>query len=92
MRSRYTAYALGRVLYLRESWHPRTRPRELVLEAGVTWRGLKVVATSTRDAEHANVEFVARYRQDGGEHALHETSPFELRRGAWVYVAPVDAD
>ena len=91
MRSRYTAYVLGRVLYLRESWHPRTRPRELMLEAGVTWRGLTVLSARSRDAEHAIVEFIARYTQAGGEHALHETSLFERRRGAWVYVAPVDA-
>jgi len=88
MRSRYTAYVLGRVLYLRESWHPRTRPQAIELDPGTTWLGLEVVGTAMQDDDHGTVEFIARYRLrgDGAAHKLHEHSRFERRRGAWVYV------
>ena len=85
MRSRYSAYALRRVLYLRESWHPRTRPMTLELDA-TEWLGLQVLGAHTQDADHATVEFVARYREAGRTHELREHSRFERRRGAWVYV------
>ena len=84
-RSRYSAYVLRRVLYLRESWHPRTRPRILELDEA-EWLGLQVVGAHTLDADHATVEFVARFRRDGLTHTLREHSRFERRRGAWVYV------
>lgn len=88
MRSRYTAYVLGRVLYLRESWHPRTRPQRLELDPDIRWSGLEVVRASTEDEDHGTVEFVARFqrRGEGATQTLHEHSRFERRRGAWVYV------
>jgi SEC-C motif domain protein len=60
MRSRYSAYVLGRALYLRESWHPRTRPERVVLDDGTTWLGLEVLRAEQQDDAHATVEFVAR--------------------------------
>ena len=33
MRSRYTAYTLGRTDYLLYTWHPATAPKELTLDA-----------------------------------------------------------
>lgn len=85
MRSRYTAYVLRRALYLRESWHPRTRPQTIELD-GVTWLGLQVLHAEAQDADHATVEFTARYQQTGRTHALRELSRFERHRGSWVYV------
>ena len=85
MRSRYSAYVLKRALYLRESWHPRTRPKMLDLD-GAHWLGLSVLAAADQDADHATVEFVARYRDRSGAHELREHSRFERWRGAWVYV------
>ncbi len=85
MRSRYAAYVLKRALYLRESWHPRTCPQAIELD-GVVWIGLTVLRAEMQDAEHATVEFVARYKARSGTHELREHSRFERRRGAWVYV------
>ena len=77
MRSRYAAYVLGLEDYLFRTWHPRTRPDPLVLDANTQWQGLQIV-TSSDDV----VEFRAYFA--GG--VLHETSRFEQRGGRWVYV------
>lgn len=88
MRSRYAAYAKGRVDYLLASWHPTTRPEalELAEDPPVRWLGLDV-KRHVADGEHATVEFVARFRQGGGRAGrLHETSRFAFEAGRWYYV------
>lgn len=85
MRSRYTAYVLGRVPYLEASWHPRTRPA-ITLDAKTTWLGLTVLAHAQQDPAHATVEFIARYREHGAIRKLHEVSRFERVDGRWLYV------
>jgi len=89
MRSRYTAYTLGRGDYLRSTWHPTTRRTDLQLDDPVTWLGLEIKRTEAggpRDREGV-VEFVARYKIGGRAHRLHEISRFVRRAGRWVYVA-----
>ena len=39
MRSRYTAYRLGRSDYLLDTWYPATRPPALALDAAQHWLG-----------------------------------------------------
>lgn len=87
MRSRYSAFVLGDVDYLRATWHASTRPADLTVEPGIKWLGLEVRATSQQDADHAQVEFVARSRDAGGRaHRLHERSRFVREHGRWYYV------
>jgi SEC-C motif-containing protein len=87
MRSRYSAYVLGREAYLRATWHPRTCPADLSIDAGAQkWLGLTVKRHVVRDADHAEVEFVARYKIGGRAHRLHETSRFVREDGRWLYV------
>jgi len=43
MRSRYSAFAVGDVEYLRATWHPRTRPADLELDPAVRWTRLEVL-------------------------------------------------
>ena len=86
MRSRYSAFVLGRVDYLNASWHTRTRPDDLSLEPGVKWLGLEVKRHRVIDADHAEVEFVARSRVGGRGQRLHETSRFVREDGRWFYV------
>jgi len=87
MRSRYSAYALGRVDYLLDTWHPRTRPVEPpVLDPAVRWLGLEVRHHVVHDADHASVEFVARSKLGGRASRLHETSRFVRENGRWLYV------
>lgn len=94
MRSRYSAYALGRLDYVFRTWHPRTRPDDLSPVPDLTWIGLEVLATDgggPRD-DTGVVEFRARFRRHGGEGTVRETSRFERRGGRWVYVDGVSEE
>ena len=86
MRSRYSAFVLGRGDYLAASWHASTRPADLALEPGVKWLGLEVKRHRVLDADHAEVEFVARSRVAGRGQRLHETSRFVREGGQWYYL------
>jgi SEC-C motif-containing protein len=89
MRSRYTAYVLGRVPYLETTWHASTRPRPLTLDGPQRkWLGLDVRAhrVDPVDPDRATVEFVARFRLEGRGHRLHELSRFVREGGRWYYV------
>ncbi len=88
MRSRYTAYTLRREDYLLATWHASTRPTALGLaeEPHSRWLGLEVKHHEVQDAEHATVEFVARYKVQGRAYRLHETSRFVREHGLWFYV------
>lgn len=91
MRSRYTAFSLANTAYLLASWHPSTRPERLNLEPpgaphGTRWLGLTVHCHERTDANHAIVEFTARFREAGKAQRLHETSRFVQEAGRWFYV------
>jgi SEC-C motif-containing protein len=87
MRSRYSAYVLGLVPYLLDTWHPSTRPAGLEIDAGGTqWLGLEVRDRRQTDDAHATVEFVARNRVNARAQRLHETSRFVREAGRWWYV------
>jgi SEC-C motif domain protein len=87
MRSRYSAYVQGRVDYLLDTWHPRTRPAAAwVPDPALRWLGLEVRRHVAQDADHASVEFVARSKRDGRATRLHETSRFVRENGHWLYV------
>jgi SEC-C motif-containing protein len=88
MRSRYTAYTLGREDYLLTTWHNSTRPASLDLASGPKskWLGLKLKRYERLDPDHAVVEFVARYKIKGRAHRLHEISRFVREAQRWYYV------
>jgi len=89
MRSRYCAYVLNDAAYVLSSWHPDTRPEGLDLgdTAATRWLGLDVKRYTPVDADHAIVEFVARYRVGAGSaFRLHEISRFVRDDGRWFYV------
>ena len=86
MRSRYSAFVLGQTAYLLASWHASTRPDLLEAEPGLRWLGLMIRRSAQQDATHATVEFVARSKQAGRAHRLHETSRFVQEQGRWFYV------
>ncbi|WP_326539351.1 YchJ family protein [Pseudorhodoferax sp.] len=87
MRSRYTAFVRERADYLLATWHASHRPAQLDFDAGTRWLGLEVKDHQQADAEHAEVEFVARQRDAAGRaHRLHERSRFVREGGRWYYV------
>jgi SEC-C motif domain protein len=90
MRSRYSAFVLGRADYLLATWHSTTRPSPLELETNLNWLGLEV-------REHqqdlgvcppaAMVHFIARYRDASGRAVrLQERSRFVYEAGRWWYL------
>ncbi|MBO9331008.1 hypothetical protein GHR37_17820 [Achromobacter xylosoxidans] len=87
MRSRYSAFVLDKLPYLLATWHPSTRPAALEPNPpDLKWLGLTVKQARDQDADHATVEFVARSRQAGRAHRLHELSRFVREDGKWYYV------
>ena len=89
MRSRYSAFVLGRTDYLRNTWHLSHRPADVGPDEGTHWLGLEVRRQSATDADHAEVEFVARYRPAAGSGPavrIHERSRFVRESGRWYYL------
>ena len=86
MRSRYSAFVREDATWLLATWHASTRPAPLDFESGARWLGLEVRRHRLIDADHAEVEFVARYRVAGRAVRLHESSRFVREEGHWFYV------
>ncbi len=86
MRSRYSAFVLGRRDYLLATWHDSTRPQALELDSSAKWLGLEVRSNKRLDPNHAEVEFIARFRESGRAVRLHERSRFVRESGRWFYV------
>jgi SEC-C motif-containing protein len=90
MRSRFSAFTVGDVAYLRDSWHPRTRPHRLDLDGDRRWTRLEVLATTGGSLlESAGiVEFAAHFTLGGRPGEQRERSSFVSERGRWWYVGP----
>lgn len=88
MRSRYTAYTLKRENYLLATWHDLSRPTSLNLanDNSVKWLRLVVIEHKQQDNDHANVEFIAYYKNSGRMQKMHEISKFVREDGRWFYV------
>lgn len=87
MRSRYSAFVREDDAYLAATWHASTRPAEVRSGDGTRWLGLEVKQHRAIDDDHAQVEFVARWRNPGGRAGrLHELSDFVREHGRWYYV------
>lgn len=88
MRSRYTAYTLGREDYLLATWCHSTRPTSLGLanEPHRKWLSLEVRQHEQLASDRAIVEFIARYKVNGRAHRQHEISRFVREADQWFYV------
>ena len=76
MRSRYSAYVLGEVEWLRQTWHPSTCPADLAADPATRWLGLAVKSHAQADANHAAVGSSPATRSADAPGALHERSRF----------------
>jgi len=92
MRSRYSAFVLARERYLLDTWSLTHRPDSVDFDAQTKWLGLSIKAKKMLDAQHAEVEFVARYRLNGRATRLHENSLFEREHDRWFYVTAQTTD
>lgn len=88
MRSRFAAFAVGDVGYLRRTWHPSTRPRRLRLDPARRWTRLEILARTGGAllGTDGTVEFRAHYEQDGRPGVLREDSRFVREDGRWLYL------
>lgn len=84
MRSRYSAFSLGNIDYLKSSWHPDFVPNNLSIDSGVKWLNLKILHTD-QNGDKAQVEFEASFLSAGLVDALHESSRFVRQQGKWFY-------
>lgn len=88
MRSRFSAFARGLPEYLLATWHPRTRPADLELDAALRWQVLEIVRTESGGPFDTVgvVEFRATWRGPDGPGVLQETSRFVREDRRWSYV------
>lgn len=88
MRSRFSAYCILNIDYLRKTWHPSTCPdlTKDSLEA-THWLRLTVVSAH-QGLKSGTVEFKAYYKTDASdaEACLHEVSRFKKHKNRWVYL------
>jgi SEC-C motif-containing protein len=85
MRSRYCAYAMGNLAYLRKTWHPDTCPDLRQEDLETQWTRLEVIK-SKAGLKKSVVEFKAWYSENEQEHVIHEVSLFKLYKKKWVYL------
>ncbi|MFN3454926.1 MAG: YchJ family protein, partial [Pseudobdellovibrio sp.] len=91
MRSRYTAYAMADIDYLKKTLAPESRsdfdPATTKKWAqSAKWKGLKILSTDKglEGDVKGTVEFIATYEQDGEGLDHHEVSTFrKSENGEW---------
>lgn len=88
MRSRYSAYCLGRVDYLVKTWHPSTGPEAVDPADRPKWINLAIIKSEGGGQEDlaGTVEFKAHYLHQNRKFTLHEISRFVKEGGRWLYL------
>ncbi|MFN8192783.1 MAG: YchJ family metal-binding protein [Nocardioidaceae bacterium] len=89
MRARYTAFAVRDAAFLYRTWHPFTRPDDVVLDDDLIWTGLAITDTSGGSEldDEGEVAFIAAWlAPDGRRGELFERSRFVRRGGQWHYL------
>jgi len=91
LRSRYTAFALGKTDYLVDTLIDDLRDGFDLVEAestaaGATWQGLEIrsVTGGGPDDETGSIEFVASFRLRDEARIHHELSQFRRIDGRWL--------
>ncbi|OGT46890.1 MAG: hypothetical protein A3E83_09030 [Gammaproteobacteria bacterium RIFCSPHIGHO2_12_FULL_41_20] len=90
MRSRYTAYTMANIPYIKRTMRPpaannfdATAARKWAKQ--VTWLKLEVIGTY-QEGLTGFVKFKAHYLQKNKKCVLHEISEFHYNHGQWFYV------
>jgi SEC-C motif-containing protein len=89
MRSRYSAFVLGRIEHINRTHAPEIREDFNLAEAErtvaeVEWQGLSVLHAS-ENGDKGKVEFSVCFRRDGEDLTQHEVSSFRRVDGQWLY-------
>ncbi len=92
MRSRYTAFARHDIDYILRTVAPAARKnfdRKEIEDwsTSTDWMGLEIVATQKGGPEDktGQVEFIAKFRDNGEEQKHHELASFVKIEGAWYF-------
>lgn len=91
MRSRYTAYVNAEIDYLYATTHPDYRKgydhegtRKWAESS--EWLGLEIIASRGGEEDSlGEVEFIARFSEEGTETAHHELGKFRKLDGSWYF-------
>ena len=92
MRARYSAYVNVQMDFVFETTHPDHR--QGYDHAGTKewaenseWQGLEIVNTSkgTADDSSGEVEFIARFTENGAPREHHENAQFKKDSGRWYF-------
>jgi len=93
MRSRYSAYATGRLAHLKATLLPKKQDEFDEAAASnwsddAEWMGLEILSTEDggADDEKGTVEFVANYELKDKVEAHREIGQFSKVDGSWYYV------
>jgi SEC-C motif-containing protein len=93
MRTRYSAYVMKEVAYLRASLHPDHRSdfneeTTLAWAGRAEWHSLEILETvgGGPDDTEGKVEFIATFTDDGIRKEHHELSSFRKESGIWYLV------
>ncbi len=92
MRSRYSAFVLGKGDYLKKSHHSKTVKSvdfKVLMEwsNSVIWKSLEIIRTKKGGSQDVEgyVEFKAFYMEGVKLRVLHQNSLFTRQNGHWVY-------
>lgn len=92
MRSRYSAFVLGKINYLMESHHSSTRllNEKADIETwakSVQWKKLQILDTvaGLENDEEGTVRFAATFKKKNKLKTIRENSKFVKENGHWVY-------
>ena len=91
MRSRYSAYTLACIPYIKKTMRGKALLGFQAKEARgwakrVVWLGLRVQNAYFEHPDKGFVEFIARFREGVEEKSIHEISEFQRVKGGWFYV------
>lgn len=94
MRSRYSAYAMKEIDYLRTSLHPEHRAdfnekNTRTWAEGAEWHGLEILGTTGGGLEDSEgkVEFSVSYTEQGARKDYRERATFSKKDGVWYLVS-----
>lgn len=91
MRSRYTAYTLAKIDYIKQTMKGKPLITFNESEAkewaqGVSWMGLNVIQTYMENPGKGFVEFIASFLDKNQLKTIHELSEFQKEDSTWFYV------
>ena len=91
MRSRYTAYTMANIEYIKKTQRGKAAVGFNALEAlvwakHVTWIKLDVLSAKLEHSKKGYVEFIATFVDADTSQSMHEKSEFIKKAGQWFYV------